>query len=48
MKMPITILIVDDEDIVRKLIRVALKRSGDEVFLEAIAAAEALKIAREH
>jgi len=43
-----TILIVDDEEIVRKLILVALKGSGDEVFLEANHAAEALKIAREH
>jgi two-component system cell cycle sensor histidine kinase/response regulator CckA len=45
--MPTTILIVDDEEIVRKLIRVALKGSGD-VFLEAKDAAEALKIATEH
>jgi DNA-binding NtrC family response regulator len=48
MKMPITILIVDDEEIVRKLIRVALKGSVDAVFLEAPDAAEALKISREH
>jgi DNA-binding NtrC family response regulator len=48
MKMPITILIVDDEEIVRKLIHVALKDSGDVVFLEANDAAEALKVAREH
>ena len=46
--MPITILIVDDQEIVRKLVRVALKGSVDAVFLEANDAAEALKIAREH
>jgi two-component system cell cycle sensor histidine kinase/response regulator CckA len=48
MKMPITVLIVDDEEIVRKLIRVALKGSRDVVFLEAKDGAEALKVAREH
>ena len=46
-KMPITILIVDDEEIVRKLVRVALK-TVDVVFLEANDAAEALEVAREH
>jgi len=46
--MPITILIVDDEEIVRKLVHVALKGSVDAVFLEANDAAEALKVAREH
>ena len=48
MKMPMTILVVDDEEIIRKLIRVALRDSADAVFLEANDAAEALKIAREH
>jgi CheY-like chemotaxis protein len=48
MKMPITILIVDDEEIVRKLIRVAVKGFGDMMFLEAKNGAEALKMAREH
>jgi two-component system cell cycle sensor histidine kinase/response regulator CckA len=43
-----TILIVDDEEIVRTLIRVTLKGSGDIVFLEANDAAEAQKIARQH
>jgi CheY-like chemotaxis protein len=46
--MPTTVLIVDDEEIVRKLIRVALKGSGDVVFLEAKDGTEALKVAREH
>ena len=46
--MPITILIVDDEEIVRKLIRIALTGSGDVAFLEANDAAEALKVARQH
>ena len=46
--MPITILVVDDEEIVRKLVRVALKESVDAAFLEANDAAEALKVAREH
>ena len=46
--MPITILIVDDEVIVRKLVRVALKGSVDAILLESNNAAEALKIAREH
>jgi len=36
-----TILIVDDEEIVRKLIRVALKGTVDAVLLEANHAAEA-------
>src|SRR6266446_7027688 len=48
MKMPITVLIVDDEVIVRKLVRVALTGFGDAVFLEANNATEGLKIAREH
>ena len=43
-----TILIVDDEEIVRKLVHVALKGSVDAVFLEANDAAEALKVARDH
>jgi two-component system cell cycle sensor histidine kinase/response regulator CckA len=43
-----TILIVDDEEIVRKLIRVVLKGFGDVMFLEAKDATEALKIAGEH
>src|SRR6266852_6452381 len=46
--MPMTILIVDDEEIVRKLVHVALKESSDAVFLEANDATEALKVAREH
>jgi two-component system cell cycle sensor histidine kinase/response regulator CckA len=46
--MPITILIVDDEEIVHKLIRVALMRLGDLTFLEANDGKEGLKIAREH
>ena len=46
--MPMTILIVDDEEIVRKLVHVALKGSSDAVFLEANDATEALKVAREH
>jgi DNA-binding NtrC family response regulator len=45
---PTTILIVDDEEIVRKLVRVAFKGSGDVVFLEANDTADALNIAREH
>ena len=48
MKMPMTILVVDDEEIIRKLVRVALRESVDAVFLEANDAAEALKVAREH
>jgi two-component system cell cycle sensor histidine kinase/response regulator CckA len=48
MKMPIIILIVDDEEIVHKLIRVALKGFGDFVFLAAKDGAEGLKIAREY
>jgi YesN/AraC family two-component response regulator len=44
-----TILIVDDEEIVRKVIRVALKGFVEAVVvLEAKDAAEALKIARQH
>src|SRR6266404_3198367 len=43
-----TILIVDDEEIVRKLIRVAFKGTVDAVLLEANETAGALKIAREH
>ena len=46
--MPTTIMIVDDAEIVRKLIRVALKEAEDTDFLEANDATEALKIAREH
>ena len=46
--MPTTIMIVDDVEIVRKLVRVALKGSDDTDFLEANDAAEALKISREH
>jgi YesN/AraC family two-component response regulator len=43
-----TILIVDDEKIVRKLIRVVLKGFGDVMFLEAKDGTEGLKVAREH
>jgi two-component system cell cycle sensor histidine kinase/response regulator CckA len=43
-----TILIVDDEEIVRKLIRVVLKGLGDVMFLEAKDGTEGLKVAREH
>jgi DNA-binding NtrC family response regulator len=46
--MPITILIVDDEHSIRKLIRAVLKRSVDAVFLEANDGAEALRIASEY
>ena len=46
--MPTTIMIVDDAEIVRKLVRVSVKASFDAVVLEANAASEALKIAREH
>jgi two-component system cell cycle sensor histidine kinase/response regulator CckA len=48
--MSVTILIVDDEDIVRKAICVMFHESGpgDIVLLEANDAAEALNIAREH
>jgi two-component system, cell cycle sensor histidine kinase and response regulator CckA len=46
--MPTTIMIVDDAEIVRKLVRVALKGAVDTDFLEAQDATEALKIAREH
>ena len=46
--MPTTIMIVDDEDTVRKLIRVMFKGFDDTDFLEAKDATEALKIAREH
>jgi CheY-like chemotaxis protein len=45
--MPITILIVDDEEIIRTLLCSVLKGFGD-VFLEAQDGTEALKIAREH
>ena len=45
--MPITILIVDDQRSIRKLIRGVLKGFVDAVFLEANDATEALKIARE-
>src|SRR5262249_74820 len=43
-----TILIADDQEIVRKLIRVALQGIVDLVLLEANDSAAALKIAREH
>jgi DNA-binding NtrC family response regulator len=46
--MPTTIMIVDDAEIIRKLIRVALKGPEDTDFLEAKDATEALKSAREH
>jgi two-component system, cell cycle sensor histidine kinase and response regulator CckA len=46
--MPTTIMIVDDEDIVRKLIRETLKGNEDTDFLEAKDAMEAFKIAREY
>ena len=46
--MPITIMIVDDDVIIRKLIRLMLKGSEDIIFLEAKNTTEALKIAREH
>ena len=46
--MPMTILIVDDEEIVRKLVRVALKGSDEADFLEAHDAIEALAISKEH
>src|SRR5258708_7428263 len=46
--MQITILVVDDEAIIRKLVRVALQGVVDAIFLEANNAAEALKVAREH
>jgi two-component system cell cycle sensor histidine kinase/response regulator CckA len=45
--MPVTILIVDDEEIVRKMLRVVLTSQNTD-FLEAKNATEALKIAREH
>jgi two-component system cell cycle sensor histidine kinase/response regulator CckA len=48
MKTSITVLIVDDEEIVRKLIRIALNGAGNAVFLEANDAAEGLRRAREH
>ena len=47
MSTPITILIADDEEIVRRVVRAALK-AVDAVFLEARDATEALEIAREH
>jgi DNA-binding NtrC family response regulator len=43
-----TILIVDDEEIVRKLVRVALHGFGEAEFLEAHDAAEALEICQAH
>jgi DNA-binding NarL/FixJ family response regulator len=46
--MRITILIVDHQEIVRKLVRVALKGFVDAVFLEAKDATEGFQIAREH
>jgi DNA-binding NtrC family response regulator len=46
--MPITILIVDNEKSIRKMLRVVLKGSKDTDFLEAKDGTEALKIAREH
>jgi DNA-binding NtrC family response regulator len=48
MKTPITILIVDDEEIVRKLIRVALNGTVDAHYLEANDATEASRTARQH
>jgi DNA-binding NtrC family response regulator len=42
------ILIVDDEEIVRKLVRVALRESDDATFLEAHDAMQALEISKEH
>jgi DNA-binding NtrC family response regulator len=47
MSTPVTILIVDDEEIVRSLVRAALK-AVDAVFLEARDTEAALKVAREH
>jgi two-component system cell cycle sensor histidine kinase/response regulator CckA len=46
--MPITVLVVDDEEIVRKMLRVVLKGSIDTDYLEANDATEGLKMAREH
>src|SRR5260221_13885918 len=43
-----TILIVDDQEIVRRLIRVALQGFGDADFLEAHDSAEALAICKSH
>ena len=45
---PITVLIVDDDEIVRKLIRLMLRGSRRYRFLEANDASEALKIAGQH
>jgi two-component system cell cycle sensor histidine kinase/response regulator CckA len=45
--MPTTILIVDDTQIVHKLVRVELKDIEETDFLHANDATEALKIARE-
>jgi len=45
---PITVLIVDDDEIVRKLIRLMLTGSRRYRFLEANDASEALKIAGQH
>ena len=42
-----TILIVDDEKIIRQMLRVVLKSEGTD-FLEAHDGTEALKVAREH
>jgi two-component system, cell cycle sensor histidine kinase and response regulator CckA len=46
--MPITILIVDNQKNIRKMLRAVLKLSEDTDFLEATDGTEALKIAREH
>jgi len=46
--MPITILIVDNQKNIRKMLRAVLKLSDDTDFLEATDGTEALKIAREH
>jgi two-component system cell cycle sensor histidine kinase/response regulator CckA len=46
--MPTTIMIVDDTEIIRKLVRVALGGFEHTDFLEAEHASEALKISREH
>jgi two-component system cell cycle sensor histidine kinase/response regulator CckA len=46
--LPKTILIVDDEEIVRKLVRVALRESDGADVLEAHDAIEALEISEAH
>jgi two-component system cell cycle sensor histidine kinase/response regulator CckA len=46
--MTTTILIVDDEESVRKLVRLMLKGSEGTEFLEAKSATEALRVARGH